>query len=138
MSKERTSKEKKAWRFYRSNLALLVWNPTTESPLADFSSGHFTTDNPNVAEQLRSMGYPEVALDAEFPPDVYVEEKSPELKGDVPLMSSAMTEMAMEVKMEKLTAPDIKPQVPKAISREVQPKKEKTSLPKRRKTKQAK
>ena len=132
MAKQKTSMEKKAWRFYKSNLSLIVWDVDSDAPLADFSAGHFTTTDPRVAKRLADFGYPEIPLDAEFPPDILVSEKTFAIDGDVPLMRSTIdTEAIMEKKMqEAVTQTEDKISIPKV--KEKPKEKKKSSLPKRR------
>lgn len=83
--------EPKAWRFYRSNLSTIVWDPKLEQPLADFSAGHFTTDDPKVARKLRNLGYPEIPLDATEPPaNIIISQPTQAIDGDVPVIKSLM------------------------------------------------
>ncbi|MGD9156796.1 MAG: hypothetical protein PVG39_00180 [Desulfobacteraceae bacterium] len=85
--------EPKAWRFYRSNLSTIVWNPKSEQPLADFTAGHFTTDDPKVARTLRELGYPEIPLDASEPPaNVIISQPTQAIDGDVPIVRSLMNQ----------------------------------------------
>jgi len=83
----------KKWRFYRSNLETIVWDPRASRPLADFSEGHFITEREDVRDRLRELGYPEVALDAEVPPDIMFG-KGIILEGDVKIMPGAVNEAA--------------------------------------------
>jgi hypothetical protein len=88
---KRKASEAKAWRFYRSNLSTIVWNPVTEQPLADFTEGHFTTDNPKTARKLRELGYMEIPLDATEPPsDVIISQPTQVIDGDVPVVRTLM------------------------------------------------
>jgi len=73
---------KKMRRFYKANLEAVVWNPKTNSVLAEFIGGEIITSDNEVAETLEEMGYPEVALDAESPPD-YMAPRGNNPDGDV-------------------------------------------------------
>lgn len=85
--KKAKTEEKEMWRFYRSSLSTIVWNPAKDEPLADFTEGHFTTDDPAVAAKLRALGYMEIPLDAEHPPEgVIIREVSPTINGDIPVV----------------------------------------------------
>jgi len=113
-TKPKTNVKEKQWRFYRSNLETIVWNPKTNSPLADFSEGHFTTDDPEVADKLRELGYVEIALDAtEPPPDVMV--KKPTILPDdfsVPIIrgnNETAGDIRTEAFREKINPPAPKP-----------------------------
>jgi hypothetical protein len=99
MAKNIKQSESKQWRFYRSNLSTIVWNPDKENVLADFSQGHFTTDDEKVALKLRSLGYPEIALDAESPPDIVVNQPTMVIEGDVPIIHPMEDERNVEKKM---------------------------------------
>jgi len=105
MSKTRTkASEPKARRFYRSNLSTIVWDKVNNQPLADFSAGHFTTDNPKTARKLIELGYPEIPLDAAEPPsNILIQQPATTIDGDVPIMNAAIPEKMMEAKMEART-----------------------------------
>ena len=81
---------KTAWRFYRSNLATVVWdNRGSDKALANFRDGYFVTEDKAVANILRAKGYPEIPLNADVPPDVIINQAAPTLKtGDVPIIKS--------------------------------------------------
>jgi len=101
-------KEKQAGcRFYKSNLPMIVWDPDTNSALADFSEGHFTTEDPKVAEILRGKGYPEIPLDLESPPDIIVNQPTRVLKDQknlvIPNLHPGMSQEAIERKMDEIT-----------------------------------
>lgn len=81
------------FRFYRSNLATIVWNKETDRPLAVFEKGQFLTTNPEVAQKLIDLGYPRIPLKATEPPDILFQ-KGEILKGDVKLSPSMMDETA--------------------------------------------
>lgn len=102
MSKEtKTSNEKH--RFYRSSMPSIVWDPANDRPLADFTSGHFTTDDPVVVEKLRQMGYVEIPLDAiEPPPDIVVRPPKEIIEGDIPVMQGAQGAKVIEQKMDRV------------------------------------
>lgn len=138
MATTATKKNVKQWRFYRSNLETIVWNPKTNSPLADFSEGHYTTDDPEVADELRELGYVEIALDAtEPPPDVMV--KKPTILPDdfsVPIIRGN-NETAGDIRTEAFreTLEDKKPSAPKPKSKSKSvPKKPVKQLKRRRKS----
>lgn len=60
-------------RFYRSNLSTVVWDAENNKILAEFINGQFYTSDERVIEILSKLGYPEVSLDAENPPDIVFE-----------------------------------------------------------------
>ena len=83
---------KTAWRFYRSQLPTIVWDarPGMNKPLADFSKGHFTTEDKAVANILRKNGYIEIPLNMTEPPAVVVSQPTPQLKTEnVPILKGA-------------------------------------------------
>lgn len=81
------------WRFYRSNLETIVWDPERNKPLAHFVQGEFITNDPRVAEKLLELGYPRVPLEATNPPDVFFE-KGHSLEGDVKVLPESVGEVA--------------------------------------------
>lgn len=96
--------EKKAWRFYRSNLSTIVWDPENDKPLADFTAGYFTTNDPRVAEVLANYGYYEIPLDSTEPPlDVIINKPTRQIEGDVPIMKSSAIEKITEARMTAIT-----------------------------------
>lgn len=96
---------KKVWRFYRSNLSTIVWDPGRNRPLADFSEGHFTTDDEKVARELARRGYLEIPIDCTTPPNnIILRQPSMQIDGDVPIISPnvgpAIAEQKMKMKMK--------------------------------------
>lgn len=79
-------------RFYRGKLPTIVWDPEAGKPLAEFVRGQFITKSDEVAEKLVSLGYREVALDAQRPP--LLPEEPVQDVGDVRIMSGGMSEKA--------------------------------------------
>lgn len=78
-------------RFYRSNLATIVWDPKNNRPLCEFVDAQVITDEERVINKLRELGYPEVDMDAVVPPpipEVVQIGESP----DVPILSPGVTE----------------------------------------------
>lgn len=63
---------KQKYRFFRSHLPTVVWDGQNNCVLADFSQGHFTTDDIEVAKTLLDKGYVQIPLDATEPPPVLV------------------------------------------------------------------
>lgn len=61
---------KQKYRFFKSHLPAIVWNPNGKAKMADFSKGHFTTDDIEVAQLLLDKGYPQIPVDATEPPDI--------------------------------------------------------------------
>jgi len=142
-SKEASNNKK--WRFYRSNLSTIVWDPAKDRPLADFTEGFFTTSSKSTASTLRNLGYVQIPLDAKEPPkDIIVNQSATVINGDVPLMSVATGEKLMEAKMKARTkvvgkpkpskkplAPGIKAKASKA--KEANGKQTKSKLKRRKK-----
>jgi len=93
MAKTNEASKQKAWRFYRSNLSTIVWDPASGQPLADFSAGHFTTDNPKTARKLAALGYIEIPLDATEPPaGIIISQPTHAIDGDVPVIGALMNQ----------------------------------------------
>lgn len=81
------------FRFYRSNLATVVWDPKQGHALAEFVKGQFYTEDKKVAEKLIELGYPQVPLDAETPPQILFEKgKSLEYGEHKEVMPRGVTE----------------------------------------------
>lgn len=110
---ENKTKEKKAWRFYRSNLSTIVWDKDSETALANFSEGHFTTNNKKVAQVLKAKGYPQIGLNDTSPPNIIINQPVRVLKdgADIPMMGNGINENIAQQRMEALTeeikAPEI-------------------------------
>jgi outer membrane biosynthesis protein TonB len=85
--------KKESFRFYRSNLASVVWNPKAGAPLAEFKRGEFITSEPWIAQKLIDLGYPRVPLDATTPPDILFQ-KGEILTGDIKLLGPNASEQA--------------------------------------------
>lgn len=96
------TEQQSKWRFYRSSMPTIVWDPANERALADFSKGHFTTDDPKVAEKLKAMGYLEIPLDATEPPDIIIRPPAHVIEGDVPVIRGTASESVVESRMEKV------------------------------------
>lgn len=58
------------YRFYKSNLPAVIWNPEKNRPLAEFQKGVFETKKKKVAQKLLELGYPQVSPLATEPPDI--------------------------------------------------------------------
>jgi hypothetical protein len=90
-------------RFYRALLPTVVWNPKTDTPLAEFANGQFITDDDEVSKVLIGMGYPEVALDAKYPPEI-IPEPVPIDTPDVNLKTLPKTEQQEAVRAKRPAA----------------------------------
>ena len=129
------TEEKTAWRFYRSNLSTIVWDPAKDGVMADFRLGHFTTNDPVVAGKLRKLGYVEIPLDATEPPDVEV---NPEVD---PVVAENLKNIAQntqgEIKIKQVlpkppeVKEDKKPKTQEKTITKAKPK-AKSSLPRRK------
>ncbi len=64
--------EDNLYRFYKSNLPAVIWDPKKNRSLVEFQKGVFETTDIKVAEKLLELGYPQVSPLAEEPPDVIV------------------------------------------------------------------
>jgi hypothetical protein len=110
MAKTKTS-EKEPRRYFRSHLPTIVWNPDEGRPLADFSEGHFTTDDPKVQKKLEDLGYLEIPLDATEPPTgVIIRQPTHIIEGEIPLLRPGQGEKFMEKRMDSLTKEVGKPE----------------------------
>lgn len=85
------AKKAKECRFYRAKLPMVVWDPRKGRPLCDFSEGHVITSDSYTIKRLLEIGYPEVALDAETPPDI-IEPIQPAETPDVRPIPEGLTE----------------------------------------------
>lgn len=56
------------YTFIKGALPTVVWNPKTDTALAEFIKGVFTSNDPKVAEVLREMGYKEKSDYPDGPP----------------------------------------------------------------------
>jgi len=143
-TKSKSKPVETAWRFYRSNLATIVWDPNLDKVLADFSTGTFITEDPKVAKKIRELGYPEIPLDATSPPpDIIIQQPAFAIDGDVPIMGKAVGEKLMEQKMKLKTkqvgdpapqAPVVKAETPKAKASKAKQEAPKKKLRRRKKT----
>jgi len=85
--------QQKLYRFYRSNLATIVWNPEKNKALCEFVDGQYYTEDAQVAQKLADLGYPQIPLDLDEPPDVFFQKgKSLEEGENIPIMSRGVTE----------------------------------------------
>jgi len=84
-------------KFYRATLPTIVWNPKEGRALAEFVNGQFETEDDEVAETLKDIGYPEVKLDAIDPP-ILIPDPVPISQPDVKVMPQGMTEAAMAIR----------------------------------------
>lgn len=66
------TKGKDRFRFYKSKLPAIVWDPNKGKKMADFTKGYFVTDDIKIAQILLDKGYPQIPVDAEAPPNVIV------------------------------------------------------------------
>lgn len=80
-------------RFYRANLAAVVWDAERNRSMAEFIDGQFITTNKSVADKLLELGYPEVDLKTENPPD-FIAPKGSSIDGDVPVIPASYGEGA--------------------------------------------
>lgn len=60
------------YRFYKSNLPAVIWDPAKNQSLAEFKHGVFETDSKRIAQHLHDLGYPQVNPEATQPPAVTV------------------------------------------------------------------
>ena len=129
-SKNQTGKTKQLWRFYRSNLSTIVWDATKGKALADFSEGHFTTDNESTAKLLKEKGYIQIPLDATEPPDIVISQPTQTIEGDVPVIKVLTNSKIKPSGVEETKAEKTMEQKTKTVGGP--PPLKKTGLPKRR------
>lgn len=96
-------------KFYRSQLATIVWDSENNCILADFKRGYFITSDKRTIRILKKLNYPEVEIESESPPKgLIVRQPSVELKGDVPIFSSNLSEKLAEKKFTEAIKPPVK------------------------------
>ena len=102
---ETTEQKQVGYRFFKSHLPTIVWNPATDSVLADFTPGHFITYDPKVAKILRKNGYPEIAMDATEPPNIIVNQPTRVLKkgASLPVITPGMSEKLIQERLNAVT-----------------------------------
>lgn len=61
---------KNVYRFYKSKLPAVIWNPKRNGPLVEFVNGQFETTDAKLAEKLIDLGYPQVNPQAVEPPNI--------------------------------------------------------------------
>lgn len=119
MAVKRSTKAKKRWRFFKSGLPGIVWDPKKNKAMANFMisepKGTFITDDPKVAKILREKGYPEIPVNAKEPPAIAVIDpgRSLEEGENVPVMSPNANPILAEAKMAGITG---KPQAPQVLT----------------------
>jgi hypothetical protein len=118
MTNQPETSNKKAYRFFRSHLSTKVWDPEKNKLMADFSQGTFTTEDPNVAKVLKDMGYPQIPLDSETPPDIIVQQPNMVIEGDVPVLGRGVSEGLGEATMSSRMKTTGGPKAPVVIKRE--------------------
>jgi len=97
----RKETEQEMVHFYRGKNPTIVWDKRKDQPLVDFSKGHVFTSDPFTIEVLREIGYIEIPLDANKPPEI-IEPIQPEGMPDVRSLPRGMTEKAAaEVQREQ-------------------------------------
>jgi hypothetical protein len=85
-------------KFYRATLPTIVWNPKAGRALAEFVNGQFETEDDEVADTLKGMGYPEVKPDATEPP-MLIPDPVPIKQPDVKVMAPNVTEKVAAARM---------------------------------------
>lgn len=96
-------------KFYRSQLATIVWDSQNDKILADFKKGYFVTEDNRTARILSELGYPEVEIDSQIPPEIIVKQPSLEIIGDAPLTGTIPEDKFDSlVKKQKINVPKIK------------------------------
>lgn len=85
-----------AWKFFRSEMATIVWDKDNNCELAIFENGVFQTEDKRTAEILRAKGYIEIPLDADAPPETIKVMPAPIRSGSIPLMPAAAAALNRE------------------------------------------
>ena len=104
-TKKNTQTEKESVRFFKSNLPTIVWDPNNDCSLADFSKGHFTTDDERVIDILKEKGYQIIPLDSTEPPAIIINQATHNIKegSNIPVMSENARPKAVEQMMDHVT-----------------------------------
>jgi len=104
MARKDKENEPETVHFWRGKMPTIVWDKRKDRSLVDFSKGHIFTSDPYTIEVLREIGYIEIPLDAERPPDI-IEPIQPAGMPDVKSLPRGLTEKAaaemQRTKMEK-------------------------------------
>jgi len=114
MKRTTAPKVKKEYRFYKSGLPAIVWDPEKNRAMADFTQegqkGSFTTDNKRVAKHLRAKGYPEISVDATEPPNILVLRPGQSLADgqNVPILKSNISERVGGSRVENVVQQTVK------------------------------
>ena len=103
-----------AWKFFRSEMATIVWDPDNDKELAIFENGVFVTEDKRVAEILRKKGYIEIPMDADVPPGMVKVMPAPQRTGSIPLMPAAAA--ALKPEGSEAMAPELQNKMDGVVS----------------------
>lgn len=85
--------QQKLFRFFRSNLPTIVWDPDKNRAIVEFVEAQYYTEDEKIAQMLIDKGYPQIPLDLEEPPDVWFKRGRSLADGEnVPVMAKNITE----------------------------------------------
>ena len=91
-------------RFYRGKGETMVWDPENECVLVDFLEqevkGTFTTDDPRTQKILDDLGYIEVGLDQQYPPELPPDPLQEGEMADVKPLPAGVTEEVVLAKQK--------------------------------------
>lgn len=107
-------------KFYRSQLATIVWDSKNNCILADFKKGYFTTADKRVIKILTELGYPEVDLSSNEPPEGLVVSEQVTITDNV-LSQSGKVETEIVIKKPKVKEIR-KPKIRKSEAKETKKK----------------
>lgn len=115
--------KKPAWKFFKSEMAGIVWDPKNNMVMAEFKDGVFETEDKNIAVILRNKGYIEIPMDTSAPPETVNVMPAPVRSGNIPLMpaaAAALKPAAAEAMADQInTQMDQVVDVPKATGQTV-------------------
>lgn len=115
MAINRGTKPVRKWRFFKSGLPAIIWDPQNDKPLAEFKDGSFITEDEQTAKILKQKGYPEVGLRAQEPPDITVIDPGRSLKEgeNIPILKGNVNEKVGQARTQQIV--DDQPKAPEIL-----------------------
>lgn len=95
-------------KFFRSKLATIVWDSANNCILADFKMGYFTTSDKRKIKILKELGYPEVEIESEAPPEGLSVEEKIVFENDTPVIKLESNAENYKLNSEKIKKPELK------------------------------
>lgn len=95
-------------KFFRSKLATIVWDSANDCILADFKKGYFTTSDKQKIKILKELGYPEVEIESEAPPEGLEVREKITFENDSPIVTLESNADKYKVNSEKIKKPELK------------------------------